>query len=69
VISVRLENDQHFTGGVQNLRTKSDNLLPTNQASLLHVAVTGLLCFKHMAVQSYRKLVGNRKAVEYSADV
>lgn len=64
MISVRLENVQHFTGDVQNLRTNSDNLLPINQALLLRVAVTGLLCFKHMAVQSYRKLVGNRKAAE-----
>lgn len=64
MISVRLENDQHFTGDVQNLGTKSDKLLPINQGSLLHAAVTGLLCFKHMAVQSYKKLVGNRKAAE-----
>lgn len=58
------ENVQHFTGDVENLRTKSSNLLPINQVPLLHIAVTGLLCFKHMAVWSYRKLVGSRKAAE-----
>lgn len=41
MISVRLENVEYFTGDVQNLRTKSDNFLPINQGSLLHVAVRG----------------------------
>lgn len=64
MISVKLENVQHFIGDTHNLRTKSDNLLPMNQASLPHVAVTGQLCINHSSVQSYRKLVGNRKAAE-----